>query len=134
MINFKELTANFRKFSKFRIFKYVKPARRFIAWIIIGILAFSGFLRFVELNTECDNFNNYYEFQNSYCNYSGFLNHKVKCEIPVGVDINCNCDLGIFSFPVVKTKGNMPYGYEPISGEPDYNFTLNESLNFSSFD
>jgi len=107
------------KETKTKLVKYWTFTRRTIGWLLIGILAFSGFLRFVELNTTCSDFNSYYEFQDTYCTYSGFLNHNIECELPPGVPIKCICDLGLFKFPVVVANGTASY----TDWNDGYNFT-----------
>jgi len=112
------------KETKTKLVKYWTFTRRTIGWLLIGILAFSGFLRFVELNTTCSDFNSYYEFQDTYCTYSGLLNHKIECELPSGVPIKCTCDLGLFKFPVVKSDGTGKYtDYVNQKDEYSFNFT-----------
>ena len=116
------------KINKEDLLKYLKIFRKTTAWIIIGILAFSGFLRFVELNTTCNGYMSYYEFQDTNCMYSGFLNHKIKCEMPVGVPIDCRANLGIFSFNVLKSNGTAVFSdnYDYFN---DFNFSSNFSIN-----
>lgn len=91
--------------KKSKVRKFFREVLRWFGMLLLSLLAMSGFIRFVELNTTCEGFNSYYEFQDIFCEKSGFLNYKIKCDIPVYVELNCVCDFGLFSFPVARTEG-----------------------------
>ena len=125
MLNF----GNFRK-SLVKNRKFFKKIIKYFALIILFIFAFSGYLRFIELNTNCEGFVSYYEFQDSFCSKSGFLNHKIECDLPVGVPLYCRADLGLFSFTVVKSSGNMDYIHDSNNNNDfyDFNYSFNLSI------
>jgi hypothetical protein len=104
--------------DKKKFLGFLRIGVRWFAMIIVSILIMSGFLRFVELNTYCEDDFSYYQFLDLYCEKSGFFNYKVRCEIPVGVSISCYNDMLGFSFPVVKSGGSH-------SGIVDYNYENN---------
>ena len=115
--------------EKKKLFRFLRIGIRWFAMILASILMMSGFVRFVELNTECDGFS-YYQFLDVYCETSGFFNYKVRCDIPLGNELYCYNDMLGFRFDVVRTSnyiGFVDYNVDDVVIDfdlLDLNFSL----------
>jgi len=105
IINFKELKMKNKKFVKFR--KKVKPIIKYIAMLILFILAFIGIFRIFYLNTDCEGYTSYYSVEDLYAERGGFLNLKtIFIKEPIS-DVYCYVNFFNHNFTILKYESKF---------------------------